>query len=86
MIGASAQILRQPFRRANRAVSIVCGAILFRPGARRLERQGGQGGWREAGRPSRRALVGECEAVIAVEFAHDCHNAVDRMLAPDIAL
>jgi hypothetical protein len=79
MIGASAQILRQPFRLANRAVSIVCGAIRFRLGARRLERERGQGGRRETGRPSRRALVGERKTVIAVEFAHDCHDAVDRV-------
>ena len=34
---------------------------------------------REAGRPSRRALVGESKTVIAVEFAHDCHYAVHRL-------
>ena len=71
MIGASAQILRQPFPRANRAVSIVCGAIRFRLGARRLESErAGEGGARRGG------LVDESKTVMAVEFAHDRHDAV----------
>jgi hypothetical protein len=68
-----------PFRLANWAVSAVCGAIRFRPGARTLESQRSRGRQLEAAWPRRHGLVGDGEAVVAVELAHDCHDAIDRV-------